>query len=350
MNSLINYKQIITATSVLLAIMSCGHSNPDIKGRNDKPVRVKELTARIAEGAEGDNYSGTIEAGASTIPSFLTAGTITSINVKEGDRVSKGQLIASIDGESLAHAYEIAQATLREAQDAYNRMKKLHDANALPDMQWVSVQEQLKQAQAAAEIAHKGKSNANLYSPISGIVAHKLADVGQATAPGIPIMEIMDTGTMKVKISVPESDLQKMKHGEKAIVKANGKTYTATLSDKGVAANTLSRNYDIKFRINDPDENLLPGMICSLSIEGITPAGISSSEGIILPPQAVSLDWDNNSYVWVNDKGTARRKKVEIGGLDAKGIIINCGLNSSDKIIVEGQQKLSNGIKVVTIN
>lgn len=346
-----NYRQIIPTVALVLAMSSCGHSNPDIKGGNANPVRVKVMSATSSASVGSDEYSGTIEAGSSTTPSFSVAGTIKSINVSEGQRIGKGQLIATVDGSSLKNSYEIAEATLKEAQDAYARMKKLHDAKALPEMQWVSVQQKLKQAEAAAEIAKTGMKDANLYSPMSGVVAHKLADVGQTAAPGIPIVEIMDVGNLKVKISVPESDLKEMKTGAKATVTAGGKTYDAVLSDKGVAANALSRNYDIKFRITNPDDTLLPGMICSVAVDGFTPISSNTpSEEIILPPQAVVLDWDNTSYVWVSDKGIARRKKVEVGGLDSRGIIIDGGINANDSIIVEGQQKLSNGIKVVSVN
>lgn len=338
--------------AALLLLCSCGHSNPDIKGGNSNPVRVKVMpVGQRASGVPGNSYSGTIEAGSSTTPSFSVAGTITQINVVEGQHVSKGQLIATVDGASLRHSYDIAQAGLREAQDAYGRMKKLHDANALPDMQWVAVQEKLKQAEAAAAIARTGMNDANLYSPISGVVAHKLAEVGQTAAPGIPIVEIMNVGELKAKITVPESDLADLSTGANATVTAGGRTYPAKLVEKGIAANTLSRNYDVKFSIADPDKNLLPGMICNVEVEGAAPSSASAVEAeIVLPPQAVVLDWDNSSYVWVVKNGMAQRLKVDVAGLDARGIVVAGGVSAGDSIIVEGQQKLSSGLKVESVN
>lgn len=351
----INYK-LIPLSALLLTLISCKHSNPDIQGGNSNPVRVKVMTLSTVSpsSALSESYSGTIEAGSSTMLSFSVAGTITRITVSEGEHVSKGQLIATVDGSSLKNAYEIAEASLREAQDAYARMKKLHDANALPDMQWVSVQETLKQAQAAANMAKKGMNDANLYAPISGVVAHKLADVGQTIAPGLPVVEVMDVATLKAQISVPESDLKDMTPGREATVKAgdNGDhVYTAKLVEKGVAANSLSRNYDIKFKIMNPDSYLMPGMICNVDVAGVAakPDTIASSD-IILPPQAVVLDWNNDHYVWVKKNGVAERKKVQVGGLDSRGIVITGGINAADSMIVEGQQKLSVGLKVESVN
>lgn len=336
----------------VLFMSSCGKSNPNINGGNSDPVRVRVMSvAQFSSDVLSDSFSGTIEAGSSTTPGFSVAGTISRIHVAEGQRVNKGQLIATVDGSSLRNSYDIAQATLREAQDAYNRMKKLHDANALPDMQWVSVQEKLKQAEAAAAIARTGMNDANLYAPISGVIARKLADVGQTAVPGLPIVEIMDVGTLKVKITVPESELAELKTGTNATVTAGGHTYSGKLIEKGVAANSLSRNYDIKFQITDPDSNLLPGMICSVSVENANQsAGASKSSDMILPPQAVVLDWNNEYYVWVKKNGVASRQKVILGGLDSRGIIIAEGISPNDSVIVEGQQKLSSGLKVVSVN
>lgn len=356
---------IIPASILLLALSGCHKSNPEIHGGNSQPVRVKVLTAAsIASGgstsstnALSDGYSGTIEAGASTTPSFSVPGTITKIAVSQGDRVAKGQLIATIDGSSLKNTYEIALATLREAQDAYSRLKKLHDANALPDMQWVAVQERLKQAEAAANIAHTGMNDANLYAPISGVVSRKIADVGQNVGPGVPVVELLDVTTLKAKINVPEADLAKLNTGAPATVTAGGKTYAAKLTEKGVAANTLSRNYDVKFLIAGHDENLLPGMICTVNVDGAAPSVASSATGvaatpmeIVLPPQAVVLDWDNTHYVWVMRDGKARRVKVSVAGLDSRGIVVDGGLTGADSVIIEGQQKLSNGLNVVAVN
>ncbi|MCM1518524.1 MAG: efflux RND transporter periplasmic adaptor subunit [Pseudoflavonifractor sp.] len=354
MFQLSNYVKVVLGSAVLAGLSSCGHSNPEIHGGNTDPVRVKVMSMASSPSAVADSYSGTVEAGTSTTLSFSVAGTINRINVTEGQRVAKGQLIASVDGASLKNAYDIAQATLREAQDAYSRMKKLHDANALPEMQWVSVQEKLKQAEAAAAIAKTGMNDANIYAPISGVVAHKLADAGQTVAPGIPIVEIMDLGTLKVKISVPEADLAGMKTGTKASVSAGDSgshKYNATLVEKGVAANALSRNYDVRFRVTDPDDYLLPGMICSVAVDGVKPTSDAAPVSeMVLPPQAVVLDWDNNSYVWIKKDGVAQRKRIETGGLDSRGIIVTGGINPSDSVIVEGQQKLSSGLKVVSVN
>lgn len=341
--------KLFTAAAIVMASVSCGRSNPDIHGGNTNPVRVKVMTMASSMSDRADAYSGTVEPGSSTTLSFPVAGTISKIYVTEGQHVSKGQLIASVDGSSLRNAYNIAEAACMEAQDAYDRMKKLHDAHALPDMQWVAVQEKLKQAKASVAIARTAMNDANIHSPITGVVAHKLANDGQTVAPGLPIVEIVDMSTLKVKITVPESEMTAMAKGIPATISAGNHTYSAKLIEKGVSANALSHNYDVKFLIANPDDNLMLGMICSVAVDNLPPSE-SKITDIVLPPQAIVLDWDNTHFVWVKKNGEAQRVKVTIGGIDSRGITITGGIEAGDSVILEGQQKLSSGLKVTSVN
>lgn len=87
--------------------------------------------------------------------SFSVPGTITDFYVEEGQRVAKGQVLARVRSDSYVNAGNIADAELAEARDAYARLKKLHDADALPEIKWVEVQNKLKQAENAAEMSRR---------------------------------------------------------------------------------------------------------------------------------------------------------------------------------------------------
>ncbi|MDE6008079.1 MAG: efflux RND transporter periplasmic adaptor subunit, partial [Muribaculaceae bacterium] len=188
------------AAVMAVVVSSCGLKKEEAKPA--PPVKVTVEAVGISEENLSSSYSGTIESGNEADMSFPVGGTIKKIYVNVGQKVAKGQVLAELDASDLIHANNIAQATLTEAQDAYNRMKKLHDANALPDIQWVDVQAKLKQAQNAAAISARGIKDARIYSPINGVVAEKLADVGQTAAPAIPIVKIVGVGDVKVSISV----------------------------------------------------------------------------------------------------------------------------------------------------
>ena len=104
--------------------------------------------------------------------------------------MSAGQLIAELDPTTLSNAYTISKTALDQAQDTYNRMKELHDAGSLPEMQWIQIDNQLKSAKAQEAMAKKSLTETKLYAPFSGYIAEKYADVEDFVIWAIPISVI----------------------------------------------------------------------------------------------------------------------------------------------------------------
>ncbi len=336
----------LSLTIIFLGLCACGHDSKE-KDTSRPAVRVKTIAVSSGGVDGGNTYSGTVEEESGTVVSFSAAGTIRSLVVSEGETVRKGQLIGTLDDGSLRKAYDIAKATLDQAKDAYNRMKLLHDSNSLPDIKWVEVQSKLSQAESAAEIARIALNDAKLYAPVSGTVSEKLASVGQTVAPGVPVVKIVDIHSVKVAISIPENEISKFNNGSAASITtaaAPDKVYNGRLVEKGVAANPLSRSYLVKYHVENGGGKLLPGMICEVSIEGT-----ASAEGVILPVSAVMLAADNTHFVWLDSAGVAAKRVIRTGAMLPEGIMIESGLQSGDKVIVAGMEKVSRGSKVISV-
>ncbi len=344
-----NYKlarRVLALTFLPLLLSACGHDSKEKTSRD--PVRVKTVAVTNGGVAENHSYSGTVEEESGSVVSFSTAGTIKTLTVAEGDNVKKGQLIGTLDDASLRNAYDITQATLNEAKDAYRRMKMLHDSNSLPDMKWVEVQSKLSQAESAAGIARIALDDAKLYAPVSGVVSEKSASVGQTVAPGIPVVKIVDIRNVKVGISIPENEIGAFSTGAAAVITtkaAPGESYSGRLVEKGISANPLSRSYMVKYQVDNSGGHLLPGMICDVAVENTT-----SAEGVILPVSAVLLAADNTNFVWLDSADVARKRIVEIGEMLPDGVMIKSGLSNGDKVIVAGMEKVSQGMKVTSVN
>lgn len=343
---MLSKKTIHLFLPALLVLVSCS-SKDEKKDTEKPPVRVEILTV-AGQGFENTrDYSGTLQEGESTTLSFSAAGTIKQLKVQQGDRVAQGQIIGTLDDASLKSAYEIANATLAQAQDAYDRMKILHDANSLPEIKWVDIKQKLVQAQNAADIARNALDDAVLRAPFAGMIADKMADVGQVAAPGVPVVKLVNISNIKAVISVPQNQISQFSEGDKAMITLNGDNDTqleGILVEKGVTANPLSRAYDVKYRIPN-NGNLLPGMICNVAV----PRGNESS-AIMLPQSVVLLDERNNNFVWIDSAGTARKRIVVVDELNDGGLEITSGLVPGDKVIVKGIQKVCNGTKLEPVN
>lgn len=329
------------AAMVLVALCSCGEKKQAVAEQTVR-VKVQEIHPEAVNGEQG--FSGTIEEASGASLSFATAGTIKRIYVDEGQTVRQGQLIAELDPTTLQNAYTISKTSLEQAQDTYNRMKELHDAGSLPEMQWIQIENQLKSATAQEAIARKSLSDTKLYAPFSGYISSKIAEIGQNASPGMPIVKLVNIGSVKVKISVPEDDIQRIaQHSSmKVVVPALGnREFEGQVKERGVSADPRSRTYEVKATIQNHDGQLLPGMICQVFTNYM-----QGSTGVFVPADLVQLDSDNKTFVWVVNGERALKREIIIDGESAQGAKVSFGLVAGDKLIVAGQQKVSNGMKV----
>ena len=289
----------VALSGVLLA--SCKHDEQD---KSVTPVRVETLVLSESPVTAGRTYSGVIDESSGTVLSFKIPGTLVNLAVSEGQFVSKGQLIGQVDGSSIESNLRIAEASEATAQDTYNRMKMLHDANALPDIKWVEVQNALAAAKSATKIARNAVNDTKIYAPT----------ISDST---------------KAYITVGALD---------------NYSATATLADKGMIADPLSRTYTVKFTCANNDKKMLPGMLCTVTL-----STNQTSHAMVVPVGAVLLDSENNSFVWLDKDGKSVKREVTLGGYTNDGVIIESGLTAGESVIVKGMQKISEGMPVETI-
>ena len=338
-------KSINQIALALTAVMLSACNAENNKGQAaDEAVRVEVTQVKAATADRTSRYSGTVEEESGSLLSFAVGGTVSRVLVDEGDRVGKGQLIATLDTEQLTHNHASAQAALAQAEDAYRRMEELHGKGSLPEIKWVEAQTALQRARASEQMARKQLADCRLYAPFSGVISKKFAEKGQNVGAGTQIAKLVAVGRMKVKISVPESEMAQITVGQKAdvtIEALGGASMQATVTEKGVAADPLSRSYDVKLSLPKADRKMLPGMVADVALRGG-----NASMACILPAHIVQIDERNNEFVWLAVGGKAVKRIVTVGGFTADGVTVTSGLADGDMVITAGAQKVSEGMRV----
>ena len=366
-------KQFAMMAVATMLLIACGKKQDD--GAESRSIAVQTVTIGATAEWDGQGYSGTIEELSGTSLSFPTGGTIKTINVSEGQMVSRGQVIATIDASTMNNSMDVAksttsqasdmvqqaQATYNQTKDAYDRMKILHDNGSLPEIKWIEVETRLQQAetalrtaesglrsaQASQRIAQKGVSDTRLTAPTSGYVSQKYAEVGQNVLPGAAVVKIVQIDRVKVSISVPESEVSQFVVGQHLSVRVSaveGGVYDAVVTEKGVSADPLSRSYQIKAIINNSNHRLLPGMVCE-----VTDSRGGETSIISVPAMIVQIDADNRPFVWTVVDDKAQKAYLTLGQNVSDRVQVIGGLAAGQKVIIEGQQKVSTGMSVKEI-
>lgn len=325
---------------VVLMLISCSQSET-----KSVEEAVKVRIVDVDETAVGNvkNYSGTVVEEKGVSVSFATVGTVQKVLVSVGDKVKKGQLIAVLDDEVMRQSHEAANVSLKQAEDAYGRMKQLKDSNSLAEIQWIEIESKLKQAQAAEAIARKSLSDCMLYAPESGVVADKMVEAGQNVTMGMPVIKLVDIRRVKVKVAVPETEIANIKEGMTVdvFVAALQKHVSGKVTERGVSANPLTRTYDVYALVENETQELLPGMICEVGFR----IGDDSRQ-MTLPANVLRIDENNRTFVWLAVSGKAHKRYVTIDGSTERGVVIAGGLQAGDKVISDGSQKVSENTKV----
>lgn len=333
----------------LLAVMTCflmactDNKKTDVR----KSVAVSAIVVGGDTNVEGSEYVGTIVERSGTTLSFEVPGKVTRLMVDNGDHVRKGQLLAVVDPTSLRDTHRATLATLKQAEDAYRRFEPLHRQGVISDIRWVEIQTKLEQAQTAEQLARTQLSHTQLTAPFAGVISDRPAEQGMNVMAGQPIYHLVDIAGVDVKVSVPEAEVSTIRIGSRARVivsAADGRSYQATVKEKGVMANAVSHTYDVKLAIAGSDGKLMPGMVCSVWLDaGATPSATAQPS---VPINAVKLDADNRRFVWLVVGGKAKRQYVTTGDFVPGGVSIASGLHMGDRVITDGSQKVSEGMKV----
>lgn len=339
-----NYYLKLSITAILACIFAaCSKQGGTQTQEKIIPVKVMEVAATQTAG--GRNYIGTVEESVAVSLSFPNMGTVEEVFVQEGQRVRKGQLLAALNTATVNNSYQASLASLRQAQDAYDRLVEVHENGSLSDIKLVEVETGLEQAKSMAAIMKKSLDDCKLYAPRDGVVATRSVEAGTSVMPGVTAFRLVSVDKVNVKISVSENEISSVSEGQKASIEVpalDNAVFEGKIELKGVAANVISRSYEAKIGVDNPQSRLMPGMVCKVYLENVG----NTAEKIVVPNRAVQISADRRQYVWLAENNTAKRRFIKTGSLTDYGIIVAEGLSEGDTLIIEGYRKIGEGMKI----
>ena len=327
-----------------LLLSSCGNKKADAE---KAPIRVKTEVVSTSGSQTGQTYVGIVEEREGTAVSFTSMGVVKRVLVNEGQNVAKGQLIAEMDDTQARNLLNGGEAQMNQANDALERYKLLHDNGSLPEVQWVEIQSKVAQAKSQYEVAKKNLADCRLTAPVSGIIGKKLVGAGETAMPSQAVVTILDISSVKVKVAIPEAEVSGITASTPSTinVEAAQKQVNGGKIEKGIQADALTHTYEVRINVLNSDRKLLPGMVASVQFAAVAQ---QQTEQAMLPVTAVQRRADGSLFVWTVAKdSTAHRTTVSTGETRGNRIAISNGIESGQRVVTEGYQKLSEGTKVV---
>lgn len=343
-----------------------------------QPVRAAVLTQDTT--ASDIRYSANIEANTQVNVTFKVTGYVTKLMqikgddgteraVQAGDRVKKGDILATVDSkdirDSLTQAdsqVAAAQANLNKGKQDYDRAITLFKSGSMtaPDFdsakqEYENAVAQLENAKAAQKIARNNVNDFDLVAPLDGVVLQRNVDVGTLANPQTVAFVIADTNVVKAVFGVPDSTVQSLKIGDSQNLTTQSypeRVFTGKISEIAPSADTNSRVFDVKVNIDNGDGLLKVGMIASLSLPK---ESAGTHQGPLIPLAAVVRSKkDPNGYaVFVlateGDKTIVRLTDVDLGDVRGNRIAVLSGLDANSRVVVNGASFVRDGQQVAVI-
>lgn len=338
---------ILSAMVIVAAACSGNDSNKasEQSSGSEKVEMVKVAELSVREVARSVEYTATLQAYEELHMAPAAPGRIESIFVEVGDRVGKGDLLVQMDKTQL-HQAEIQ---LRTLETDFKRFDTLQKVGSVPQQQYDQMKSQLEIARSNVAFLQE---NTRLRAPFSGVISGKYFESGEmfSGTPVAPvgkaaIVSLVQIDRLKLTVPVSERYFPMIRKGMEATVSCDiypGKSFTGRIFNIYPTIDAGSRTFNIELAIDNASAILRPGMFSRVSLD------LDKEEAILLPAIAVlKMQGSNDRYLFVEDQGTARRVAVTLGKRYNDLIeVYSDVLKKGDKIIVSGQARLLDGMKV----
>jgi RND family efflux transporter MFP subunit len=307
----------------------------------EKKVLVQADTVTVASMSRTLTYTGTLipEREVTLVPQVR--GDIKGVYFQEGDFVAKGKILAQVDDELLQAQFIAVQANYETAQRNLERYENASQGGGISQFQLDTYRLNLKNAESQLKQLSKQIRQSRIEAPFAGTITFKDAEPG-ALAGNSPIARVTDLSSLKLEISVPETEIHYFREGALTTVEANAenKSLAGTIDYVSDRADQ-SHNYTVKIRVqNEGRTNLKAGMYGTASV--ITP---SDRKAVTIPRSALIGSAKEPQVFLVRNK-KAELINIKTGESNGEAIEITAGVTPGDVVVTGGQINLVSGSNV----
>ncbi|WBO84457.1 efflux RND transporter periplasmic adaptor subunit [Hymenobacter yonginensis] len=283
--------------------------------------------------------------------SARAAGTLTSLRVQRGDRVSKGQTLATVDASILDASIAELRTRMDLARVVYEKQSRLWKQEIGTEIQYLQAKNNYQALQRNLATLNQQRALYTVVAPFSGTVDDVLPKLGETVAPGAPVVKLISSsGTGKILADVSEAYASRIKAGDQALVTIpdlGGEELPATVRVVSSTINPTSRTFTTELRLSGSKAGQLrPNMVANVRIQNY-----ARQSATVLPVDLVQKDEQNSYVLVVSDKGgkkVAAKRIIQTGQTYNGKVEVTGGLQAGDQVISAGYQTLNEG-QLVTL-
>ncbi len=282
-------------------------------------------------------------------------GILNKVYVKEGQKVKKDQILATIDDGGLSQQLLLLKSNEQLAKTTFERQKRLWDQQIGSEIQYLQAKTSYDSQKNATRQLKKQLGKFTIRAPFSGIIDDVFKEKGTVVAPGpgAEIFRIINLSNMYIETDVPESYISSIKKNK--MVEVNfpilGRSYDSSIRQVGNFINPSNRTFRIEVGIPNLDGEIKPNLTAKLRLNDY-----SNSNAILIPQSIISENAKGQQFIYVvkdnkeKNQVYAERLVIETGKTNGDFIEVTKNLDANVEIILEGARSVNNGQVVKVIN
>ena len=355
--------KILTFGSLLVTVffMSCGEKKEEEKPPI-RPVSYQEVG--FLGGESTRTFTGTANTEKVINLSFRNTGIITEFNLKIGQTVKKGQLLAKLDNVQSRLNYENSLSSLNSAKSQMNteklnldRVRSLYEKGSTSLSDYESAKNQYRTAVDSYESAKRSVAIQQeqvrygfIYAPENGVIAAVNAEIEENVTAGQNIA-ILNAGIdMKIELGIPENLINKVEKDMTVAINMSSledAVFSGTIREVSPSIDPNTSTYPVSVKIINPSKEIKSGMAANVTFEfGNTQ---SKAKTLVIPAKSVGEDATGNFVFLIEEsesKSIVKKQAITVGNLTSEGFAVKKGLLAGQKIAVAGLQTLLDGQEV----
>ena len=343
MNRHVLFYLALVASSVLIASGAANaQGGPPGGGR---AVTVETIVVEQTSLVDSIRAVGTILADASAVLRAEVPGQIVGLHFADGQQVSKGDRLYSIEATVLEAEVNEARATAEQREAEYERAKELIDDRLISATDFDTARANYNVSLARLRSSQARLSKTVIRAPFDGVVGLRRINIGDYATIGQELVDVVRLDPLRVEFTVPETRLANVKPGQGVDVVVGaypGERFEGTLSAVAPAIDIAARSVTLRAELPNPEFKLRPGLFAQVTV-----ALDRRNDAIVIPEQAI---WPigNDKTIFVVVDGRAEQRIVTLGQRLPGQVEIVEGLAAGEELVTAGQMKLSDGVAVQT--
>ena len=281
------------------------------------------------------------------------AGTLLTVKVKKGPRLSKGQILAVIDNGGMSNQLSQLKTQAALAQTTFERQATLWEQKIGSEIQYLQSKAQAEaQANAVLQL-EKVLAKAQITAPFSGVIDQVLKDPGTVVSPGngSEVFRLINLSNMYIEVDVPEGYLGAVTKGKKAGVyfPVLQDSVNAVVRETGNYINPNNRSFSAEIAVENPNGSIKPNLNARVHINDYT-----NENALLIPQSVISENAAGEQYAYVaelnNGEAIAKRHIITTGKTQGDFVEITSGISAGDLIIKEGARSVKDAQAVKILN